>query len=407
MPRGSTPHPTGNRRVRPAIGPIALPVTVAYGQGGFALASALWQAYVTGVLDRGAPSVKDDDVGAHDADASPFHRLVPFGLYDGQRRVVQYLRLSVTDRCSFRCVYCMPEAGLTFAPRAEVMSFEEMARLVRVFARLGVTRVRLTGGEPLLRRDLPDLVRQIAAVDGIDDLALSTNGLALAELAGPLAEAGLRRVNVSLDSLDAHTFARLTRTRTETLDKVIAGIDAALAAGLAPVKINTVVIRGHNDHELPAIVRWAAARGVEPRFIEYMPIGVDDRWGPASFVPVAEMRERLAAFELLPEPTAAHGGGPARYRRYAVDGRALDIGFITAVSEHFCDTCNRVRVTAKGVLQECLAFPGDLSLRDRMRAGEDDEALTGTIRQALFAKGPGHRFQVGQRTFQSMSITGG
>lgn len=405
MPRGSTRHPKGNHPGSPGFhGEV--------GRGGFGLASLPPQAYVTGVLEREAPSIKEDDAG-NDGDASPFRGLVPaqlpFGLYDGQRRVVRYLRLSVTDRCSFRCVYCMPEAGLTFAPRADLMSFEEMARLVGIFARLGVTRVRLTGGEPLLRRDLPALVRQIAAIDGIEDVALTTNGLALAELAAPLAAAGLGRVNVSLDSLDAATFARLTRTRPETHAKVLAGIDAARAAGLAPVKINTVVIRGENDHELPAIVRWAAALGVVPRFIEYMPIGVDDRWGPASFVPVAEMRARLGDLEttaradLGPQPAS----GPARYRRYAVDGQPVDIGFITAVSEHFCDTCNRVRVTAQGVLQECLAFPGDLSLRDHLRRGDDDLALTEVVRRALSAKGPGHRFQGGQRTLQSMSITGG
>lgn len=343
--------------------------------------------------------------------ASTFAQHLPFGLYDGERRAVRYLRLSVTDRCSFKCVYCMPEAGLQFVPRAEVMTFEEMHRLVRVFASLGITHVRLTGGEPLLRRDLPEFVRLIASVPGIEDIALSTNGLALAELAAPLAEAGVQRVNVSLDSLVPETFARMTRTRPETLGRVLAGLDAAARAGLQPVKLNAVVVRGENDHELPDLVRFAAARGFVLRFIEYMPIGVDDRWGPASFVPVSEMRERLASeLDVLPTATpiaAIKGGGPARYTRVRVAGRDVQVGFITAVSDHFCATCNRVRVTATGILQECLAFPGDLSLRDRMRNGCDDASLTDMLRAAMFAKGPGHRFQVGERTMQSMSITGG
>lgn len=334
---------------------------------------------------------------------SPFAAHLPFGLYDGERRAVRYLRLSVTDRCSFKCVYCMPEGGLPFVPRAEVMTFEEMHRLVRVFAGLGITHVRLTGGEPLLRRDLPKLVERIAAVPGIEDIALSTNGLALGELAKPLADAGVKRVNVSLDSLDPATFARMTRTRPETLARVLAGLDAAAAAGLWPVKINAVVVRGENDHELPALVRFAAERGFLLRFIEYMPIGVDDRWGPESFVSVAEMRERLTGFVSAPTTNTLPGGGPARY--VTLDG--VQVGFITAVSDHFCATCNRVRVTATGILQECLAFPGDLSLRDRMRSGDTDEALARTLENALFAKGPGHRFQAGQRTRQSMSITGG
>jgi len=342
---------------------------------------------------------------------SPFAGHLPFGLYDGERRAVRYLRLSVTDRCSFKCVYCMPEAGLTFAPRAQVLTFEELHRLVRVFARLGITHLRLTGGEPLLRRDLPRLVRLLASVPGIEDIALSTNGLALSELAQPLREAGLRRVNVSLDSLDAGTFARMTRTRPDTHARVLAGLDAAKAAGLGPVKLNAVVVRGENDHELPALVRFAGEHGFVLRFIEYMPIGTDDRWGPESFVPVSEMRARLAADGIEPgirtERGAFVGGGPARYLRAEVDGKPLDIGFITAVSDHFCATCNRVRVTAAGILQECLAFPGDLSLRDRMRQGASDEALAETLRIALFAKGPGHRFQADQRTMQSMSITGG
>jgi cyclic pyranopterin phosphate synthase len=342
----------------------------------------------------------------------PHGEALPFGLYDGQSRVVRYLRLSVTDRCSFRCVYCMPEEGLEFVPRPEVMTFEELHRLVGVFARLGVTHVRLTGGEPLLRRDLPELARLLAGVPGVQDIALSTNGLALAEMARPLAEAGLKRVNVSVDSLDGATFSRLTRTREGTLERVLAGLEAAKAAGLWPIKLNAVVIRGENEAELPRLVRFAAARGYVLRLIEYMPIGVDDRWGPTSFVSVDEMRQRLAD-DFVIEPYArpadlrVQGGGPARYARLRAGDETVEVGFITAVSDHFCATCNRVRVTATGKLQECLAFPGHVSLRDLMRAGASDDELAATLASALGQKGPGHRFQIGQRTYQSMSITGG
>lgn len=335
-------------------------------------------------------------------------------LVDGERRRVRYLRLSVTDRCNFRCVYCMPEEGLTFEPRSEILTYEELTRLVRVFVGLGINRVRLTGGEPLLRRDLVHLVSTLRAVPGLTELALSTNGFLLAPLARDLAAAGLDRVNVSLDTLDPGRFKALARLpAADGLDRVIAGLDAALAAGLTPVKVNMVVIGGMNDDELPAMVHFAANRGLSLRFIEHMPIGVDGFWTDASFVPVAAMKERLAphyelaAHDRPPEPDA----GPARLARlFPRDGAhaPVEVGFITAVSDHFCATCNRVRLTANGTLQECLAFPGNLSLRDAIRRdGLDDEALAALIAGALGTKGPGHEFMRGQYTLQSMSITGG
>lgn len=346
--------------------------------------------------------------------ANPDGRFVP--LVDGQLRRVSYLRLSVTDRCNFRCVYCMPEDGLSFVPRQEVLSFEEIERLVRVFVALGVTRVRLTGGEPLLRRDLPALVARLRAIPGLTEIALSTNGFFLAPLAADLASAGLDRVNVSLDSLDRARFSRLARF--DGLDRVLAGIEAAIASGLTPVKLNTVVVGGINDDELVALARFAASLpGTLLRFIEHMPIGVDGFWTDASFVPVQAMRQRLGAtYELGPlaDDTKSHrlaDAGPARYALATPrDGShaPVQLGFITAVSDHFCATCNRVRLTATGTLQECLAFPGRLSLRDAMRAGAlDDDALAGLVSDALALKGPGHRFQHGQYTLQSMSITGG
>jgi cyclic pyranopterin phosphate synthase len=333
-------------------------------------------------------------------------------LVDGERRSVRYLRLSVTDRCNFRCVYCMPEDGLPFAPRADVLTFEEIERLTRVFVDLGVTRVRLTGGEPLLRSGLPTLVGKLEAIPGLSEIALSTNGFLLAPMARDLAAAGVDRVNISLDTLQAARFHTLARI--DGLDRVIAGIDAALEVGMTPVKLNTVVIGGVNDDELPALVRFAATRGALIRFIEHMPIGVDGFWSDASFVPVNAMRERLAAeyaFAARADIPFDPNAGPARYTTLTPhDGShpPVEVGFITAVSDHFCNTCNRVRVTATGTLQECLAFPGHISLRDAVRNDAfDDSALAALVGDALSLKGPGHRFGDGQYTLQSMSITGG
>lgn len=340
----------------------------------------------------------------------------PAALVDGERRVVRYLRLSVTDRCNFRCRYCMPEEGMAFEPRSEVLDYEEIVRLVRAFVALGINRVRLTGGEPLLRRGFPELVARLAAVPGIDDLALSTNGFSLAPVARELRDAGLRRVNISVDTLRPDRFADITRTGS--LDRVLAGIDAALAVGLTPVKLNAVVLRGFNDDELSDLVRFAGARGALLRFIEFMPIGVDGFWSDATFMSTDDMVARLEP-DWVVHPSRGFGaeagvvgGGPARYAvlESRADGQRVDVGFISALSHNFCSTCNRIRVTSTGSLQECLAFPGSLSLRDAMRSGATDAELTHLIEHALFGKGPGHRFDPfggGQRTFQAMSVTGG
>jgi cyclic pyranopterin phosphate synthase len=334
-------------------------------------------------------------------------------LVDGQGRLVRYLRLSVVDRCNLRCRYCMPAEGVPFAPRPQLLTIDEIERLTRVFVRLGVESVRLTGGEPLMRRDIVDIARRIRAVPGIRDIALSTNATHLAELASDLRMAGVNRVNISLDSLDAATFAEITRM--DALPRVLGGIEAARRAGFDPVKLNVVVLRGRNDHELADLVRFAAAGGDVLRFIEYMPIGIDDWWSNDTFMSIDAMIEALGRdFEVAELGTSAAdaglaGGGPARYAtlRDRRDGRVARVGFIAAMSRNFCSTCNRVRVTAQGVLQECLAFPGELSLRDRLRGGATDDALEATIRRALATKGPGHRFETGQFTYQSMSVTGG
>jgi cyclic pyranopterin phosphate synthase len=339
--------------------------------------------------------------------------LRPPALVDGQRRQVRYLRVSITDRCNFRCRYCMPEEGVSFVPRAELLSFEEIERLVRVFVSLGVRKVRLTGGEPTLRRGLVDLTRRIAAIPGVEDLAMTTNGAVLDRLAAPLKAAGLRRVNVSLDSLRRDRFAELARF--DALDAVLRGIAAAEEAGLRPLKLNTVVVRGINDDELPELVRFAAARGAVLRLIEYMPIGIDGFWSDQTFVSGEEMLDRLSdAFEVaetLGYAAEANlpGGGPARYADLLPrdGGPAVRVGFIRALSHNFCAACNRVRMTATGELQECLAYAGRLSLRDALRAGASDGELGGLIEGALFGKGPGHRFDLGEPHRKAMSAIGG
>ena len=337
-------------------------------------------------------------------------------LVDGERRAVRYLRLSVTDRCNFRCRYCMPEEGVAFEPKGAVLDFDEMTRIVGAFAALGVNRVRLTGGEPLLRRDLPALVRRLAGVPGVEDLALSTNGFQLGDLARELRSSGLARVNISLDTLRPDRFRDITRTGE--LPRVLAGIETALRVGFAPVKLNAVILRGFNDDELGDLVRYAGERGALVRFIEYMPIGVDGFWSDHTFLSADEMMDRLGAeFDVAaPRGFAAEaglvGGGPARYATLTPrgGGAPVEVGFVSALSHNFCSSCNRVRVTATGGLQECLAYPGSLSLRDALRAGASDEALTDLIAGALFAKGPGHAFAAadgGTRTYQPMSVTGG
>lgn len=337
-----------------------------------------------------------------------------FDLVDLQSRVVRYVRFSVTDRCNFRCTYCMPAEGAQVEPRHALLSFDEIERLARIFVGLGVVRLRLTGGEPLVRRDIVDLVAQLAQIPGVEDLAMTTNAFRLGELAEPLRAAGLRRLNVSLDTVDAAMFTAMTRNGA--LSDVLEGLDAADRAGFTATKINAVVVRGSNDQHLPALAAFCQARGYVLRLIEYMPIGLDQHWGQQSFVAAADMRQTLQAagwqlHEGAPKASfgAAIGGGPARYQWATPPGggEPLALGFITAVSDHFCATCNRVRVNASGTLRECLSTPGRLSLRDAMRAGLDDDELRGIVRLALAGKVDGHRFMVGTRTVEAMSSIGG
>ena len=304
-------------------------------------------------------------------------------LVDGFGRVHRDLRISVTDRCNFRCTYCMPEEGMTWLPKEQVLTFEELERVARVLVeRHGIRSIRLTGGEPTVRAHLPVLVGNLAALPV--DLALTTNGATLRTVARGLAEAGLRRVNVSLDTLRADRFAELTRR--DQLADVLDGIDAALAAGLAPVKVNVVVVRGVNDDEIVDLATYGRERGVQVRFIEWMPLDGGEGWSNDQVVPQAEIVARLhASFPLEP---LHRGPEPAERFRY-LDGRG-EVGVIPSVTRPFCEQCDRLRLTADGQLRSCLFSLDDHDLRTVLRAGDDDDALSEVIEACVSAKWAGH-----------------
>lgn len=311
-------------------------------------------------------------------------------LTDARGRVYTYLRLSLTDRCNLACVYCMPPGGEDeHALRPELLSFEEAARLVSVFASAGVRRVRFTGGEPLVRRDVVRLVEMVRRETAVDELVMTTNAVRLPELARPLADAGLSGVNVSIDSLDPERFRAITRGGE--LGPVLAGVHAAIEVGLE-VKINVVALGGVNDDEVGALVDWAWDLGVTPRFIELMPIGEAASLPSERFLSAARIAEMLGArIDRGADRKSVAGRGPARYLP-AADGSGRRVGFITAVSDDFCGECNRVRVSAKGDLRACLADRRGVSLRDLVRAGASDADIVWAVHWALGTKDAGHRF---------------
>jgi cyclic pyranopterin phosphate synthase len=320
-------------------------------------------------------------------------------LADPQGRLIEYLRLSVTDRCNYRCTYCMPEAGIEQLERADVLSFEEIIRIVRCFAALGVRRLRLTGGEPTVRRDLLVLVRQLRAIPGIDEIALSTNGHLLEGLAAPLRAAGVDRLNVSIDTLDPEKFARITRRGD--LGRVRAGVEAARAAGFSVIKINTVAVKGFNDGEVAALCDYAWSRELVPRFIEQMPMAGGEMFVPGELLPAREIRALLLAAHpggalIADDGGDARGAGPARYWRLEAGagarvGAARRLGVISAMTEHFCASCNRVRLSAAGALHACLGYDDAVDLRQVLRAG-GERAVTRAIRRSVAAKRPAHNF---------------
>jgi GTP 3',8-cyclase len=311
-------------------------------------------------------------------------------LADAYGRVATDLRVSLTDRCNLRCAYCMPPEGLDWLPGAEVLTDEEIVRLITIgVERLGITTVRLTGGEPLLRKNLELLVADIAALSPCPDIALTTNGIGLAARADKLAAAGLKRINVSLDTLDPDTFAQLARRRR--LPDVLAGIAAARDAGLNPVKINTVLLRGVNDHEAFGLLRWAMAEQVQLRFIEQMPLDPQHGWKRDEMITADEIKERLSQHVGLvedPEDALTRGSAPAELFRVA--GTDYSVGIIASVSKPFCGACDRVRLTADGQIRNCLFARSESDLRTPLRSGASDSELAARWVAAVASKQPGH-----------------
>ncbi len=326
-------------------------------------------------------------------------------LVDTFGRVANDLRISVTDRCNFRCTYCMPAEGLPWLPKAEILTFEEIAHLLRIFMGLGVTGVKLTGGEPTVRHDFVRLVRMLREAGGDAlEISMTTNGILLDKLAVPLKEAGLDRVTVSCDSLMRHRFAEMTRR--DALDKVFAGIAAADAAGLTPLKLNCVVIAGTNDDEVVDLARYSRETGYEVRFIEYMPLDAEQSWEREKVLPSAELLARVDA--VFPLTAVRHGAEPATSYRFT-DGAPGGVGVISSVTEPFCDTCNRLRLTADGHFRVCLFALGETDLRSPLRDGVPDDEIAATIRSAVWGKWAGHKINHAdfERPAWSMSMIGG
>lgn len=331
----------------------------------------------------------------------------PPDLVDPFQRRINYLRLSVTDRCDFRCVYCMAE-DMQFVPRPQVLTLEELQRVAEAFVSLGVRKIRLTGGEPLVRNNLISLVQGLGQLTGLEELALTSNGSRLAEMAQPLREAGLTRVNISLDSLRPDRFRELTRFGD--LKRVIAGIDAAVAAGFRGIKLNAVILKGRNDDEVIDLVAFARERGIDIAFIEEMPLGqIDEHNRALSFCSSAELREHIGArWALRAEGNPGGAAGPARYYRMA--DSSTRIGFISPHSDNFCHLCNRVRVTVEGRLLLCLGNEHSVDLREILR-GKDgsEEALRATIVGAIARKPEKHHFNQNgaPEIVRFMNMTGG
>ena len=308
-------------------------------------------------------------------------------LVDSYGRVHRDLRISVTDRCSLRCTYCMPEEGVPWLARTSMLTTPEIIRIAGIAVSMGITEIRLTGGEPLLRRDLVDVVAGLAALDPAPEISMTTNAVGLDKTAAALRDAGLTRVNISLDTLRRETFIELAKR--DRLADTLAGIRAAADAGLTPVKLNTVLMRGVNDVDAPDLLAFALENGYELRFIEQMPLDAQHQWDRAQMVTGQEVLDRLRTrFELTELPDEARGSAPAEL--FLVDGGPQTVGVIASVTMPFCGTCDRVRLTADGQVRNCLFATGETDLRTPLREGASDEEMAALIRASIGAKLPGH-----------------
>ena len=323
-------------------------------------------------------------------------------LIDPNGRHIKYIRVSVTDRCDLRCSYCLPKGFKDFQEPDDWLNFDEMTRVIAAFARLGATQVRLTGGEPLVRNNFPELVSQITAIPELTDLSLSTNATRLNKQAVALKKAGIERINVSLDTLDPDKFKEITQGK---LQKVLDGLQAAKAAGITPIKINMVVMKGVNDTEVEDMVNYCIENDFTLRFIETMPMGDTGRDASNKYLSLQTVKQQLAEkFELI--PTQMRGAGPARY--YNIANTKINIGFITPISQHFCETCNRVRLTTDGTLYLCLGQEHSYPLRELLRSGISDAELEQHIIKAIALKPENHEFSENPtKLVRFMSQTGG
>ena len=333
-------------------------------------------------------------------------------LIDNFGREISYLRVSITDRCNYRCIYCKPEEQFEFIPHEEILRYEEIVEIIEEAVNLGITKVRITGGEPLARKGVVDFIKKLREIKKLEDISLTTNGFFLSEYAKKLKDAGLNRVNISLDSLQEEKYKKITRGGS--LEKALKGIDSALKAGLWPIKINTVLIKGINDDEVEDFVRLTLGRPLNIRFIEFMPSGEelkDNYWD--KFISVLEIKESLAEKYSFRPININSGNGPAKY--YQVKGGQGTIGFITALSQHFCETCNRIRLTSEGKLRPCLFSNKEVDIKQAIRNAKTDDKIIRSkiirdnIREAINIKPEGHKLnkKFSNRDFFKMSKIGG
>ena len=316
------------------------------------------------------------------------------------------MRISVTDRCNLRCIYCMPSEGIDLAEPKKILRYEELLRIANIAATNGISRIRITGGEPLVRKGIVDFVRDLSAIDGIEELSLTTNGVLLGEYATDLKAAGLNRINVSLDSLDSERFKKLTRG--DHLDTVLESLETAERAGLTPVKVNMVVIKGFNDDEIMDFAEISKKKPYHIRFIEYMPFNTEEGWQKEKCISAKEIQERISAEEkLFPVESRRDASGPAR--RFRFEGAPGEVGFISPVTEHFCGSCNRLRLTADGKLRTCLFSDTEIDIREALRDGSDDSVIEEILFHAVKVKPMKHMIneELFKKCSKTMSLIGG
>lgn len=326
-------------------------------------------------------------------------------LFDPYRRKINYLRISVTDRCNLRCRYCMPEEGIPLIPHEAILTYEEILRIVRVFATEGISKVRLTGGEPLVRKGIVDFIYRLSQIEEIKDLSLTTNGILLEELAQDLKKAGLKRINISLDSLRKERFCQITRK--DNFERVWAGIEEAMRMGLSPIKINMVAIRGLNDDEIESFAGLTLDLPLTVRYIEYMPAGNGEEWKESDILTIPQIKSRLENIGKLISIPSDQWDGPAR--RFRIEGAIGEIGLIGPVSTHFCENCNRIRLTPDGKIRTCLFSDEEIDVKDLLRKGGSDQDLKERLLVALVAKPERHHLNTLQfkKCQRNMSAIGG